>query len=595
MKRRSEYMTRQVLGFFGQRLRVYPGYVAGILIALPITIVTSQYVPPLILANVLRRLSTGDYVTGQPWQSFGQEFILYGVLLLFGSFFMWRVVDYFVWNMEGRVMRDIAQIIFDKLVDHSADFHANRFGGALVSQSNKLISAYVRLADSTVYGTSQLIIGLVATSVIMLPRAPLYVLCLLIFAALYIVTATMVTRPVQRMNEQHAKAESEQTGYLADAVTNVMAIKSFAGELHENAAFGNVTENTRSKLIRLSRYSQMQMAYFSGMTSLISIAAFVVAVVSVVSDGADVSTVFLILAFTTNIVNQLFTFSMSSLKNFNRSIGDGSDMVRILNMEQEIKDPANPQPLRISRGAIRFDDVTFTHADAPDPIFKHLNIRIKPGEKVGLVGHSGSGKTSLTRILLRYSDIDSGIISIDGQDISKTTQRDLRSKISYVPQEPLLFHRSIRENIAYGNPNASDEEIEATARKANAHEFIETLPKGYATLVGERGVKLSGGQRQRVAIARAMIKNAPILVLDEATSALDSESEALIQDALWKLMEGRTAIVIAHRLSTIQHMDRIIVMDEGDIVEEGSHKELVTRGGVYAKLWARQSGGFLED
>ncbi len=211
------------------------------------------------------------------------------------------------------------------------------------------------------------------------------------------------------------------------------------------------------------------------------------------------------------------------------------------------------------------------------------------------MGHSGSGKTTFTRLLLRFSDIDSGTISIDGQNIAYLTQDDLRRHIAYVPQEPILFHRTLAENIAYGQVDASQQEIEAVAQLAHAHDFIANLPDGYDTLVGERGVKLSGGQRQRVAIARAMLKNAPILVLDEATSSLDSESEALIQSALWRLMEGRTAIVVAHRLSTIQKMDRIVVLDEGKIIEQGTHQELLHTKGAYAKLWAHQSGGFIEE
>lgn len=242
-----------------------------------------------------------------------------------------------------------------------------------------------------------------------------------------------------------------------------------------------------------------------------------------------------------------------------------------------------------------FQDVSFTHDGAEGALFQRLNLTIRAGEKIGLVGHSGSGKTTLTRLLLRFSDIDSGSIAIDGQDIRRLTQDDLRRHIAYVPQEPILFHRSLAENIGYGKPDATQDEIAAVARLAYADEFIAQLPEGYQTLVGERGVKLSGGQRQRVAIARAMLKNAPVLVLDEATSSLDSESEVLIQSALWKLMEGKTAIVVAHRLSTIQKMDRIVVLDRGKIVEMGTHKELLKIGGAYAKLWAHQSGGFIEE
>jgi ATP-binding cassette subfamily B protein len=266
-----------------------------------------------------------------------------------------------------------------------------------------------------------------------------------------------------------------------------------------------------------------------------------------------------------------------------------------LTQKSSVEDPRVPEPLAIRTGAIQFRDVTFIHSGADDALFEKFSLSIEPGEKIGLVGHSGSGKTTFTRLLLRFSDIQDGAITIDGQDVSHITQEDLHSVIAYVPQEPLLFHRSIRENIAYGNLGADDAAVKRAAKHAHAHDFIRTLPVRYDTLVGERGVKLSGGQRQRIAIARAMLKDAPVLVLDEATSALDSESEVLIQDALWKLMEGRTAIVIAHRLSTIQKMDRIVVLENGKIVEEGPHKTLLAKKGTYAKLWAHQSGGFIDE
>jgi ATP-binding cassette subfamily B protein len=324
--------------------------------------------------------------------------------------------------------------------------------------------------------------------------------------------------------------------------------------------------------------------------------ALFMAVVGVLVFKTNIATVFLILSYTLSIVGQLFGFSTNSLRNYNRSLGEAADMVGILQIEPDVKDPAAPEKVRIQNGEIKFKHVIFTHNGADDALFQGLSLEIKAGEKVGLVGHSGSGKTTFTKLLLRFSDIDGGEILIDGQNIAKITQDDLRSHIAYVPQEPLLFHRTIRENIAYGKPDASEKEIEKAAIQANAHTFIKDLPNGYETLVGERGVKLSGGQRQRVAIARAILKDAPILVLDEATSSLDSESEALIQDALWKLMEGRTTIVVAHRLSTIQHMDRIVVLSDGRIVETGSHKTLLrNNSGTYAKLWARQSGGFIEE
>ena len=260
----------------------------------------------------------------------------------------------------------------------------------------------------------------------------------------------------------------------------------------------------------------------------------------------------------------------------------------------EVVDAEDAKRLIVEEPKVEFRDITFKHKDAKNPIFKDFSLTVKPGERIGLVGTSGSGKTTITKLLLRFADVEKGEILVSDKDIKLVTQGSLREVIAYVPQETALFHRSIAENIAYGKPDASIEEIKRAAKLANADEFIKDMPDGYDTLVGERGVKLSGGQRQRVAIARAILKNAPILVLDEATSALDSESEALIQDALNKLMRNRTSIVVAHRLSTVANLDRIVVLSHGKIVEEGTHKQLLSQDGPYKKLWSRQSGAFLD-
>ena len=587
--------ARNTIALFWQHAKRHSGFLWGTAIIVPITVLVEQYIPPVIVAHILDRLTHGNYAAHDVWGSFGPLLVLYAVLLVIGSV-GWRLVDYCTWRLEGSVLRDMMQHVYEHLLNQSASFHANRFGGSLVSQTNKLMGAYVRVADTTAYQAYQLLIGLVLTVVILAPRAPLYVAVLLALSALFVVSAMYVTRNVRQIGTKLAAQESKQTGYLADSVTNIMAIKSFAGGPMERKNFANVTETTRSHLYELLRANQRQTTYFSLVSRIISLSALVIAIASVVSFHAEVATVFLIFTYTSALVDRLWGFCNSSLRNYNRAFGDASDMVEILGTTPELQDPAEPESVRIHSGQIAFENVLFRHDGADEPLFDGLNIRIKPGEKVGLVGHSGSGKTTLTRLLLRFSDIQGGAITIDGQNIAAITQDDLRHHIAYVPQEPLLFHRTIAENIAYGDPSASQATIEAVARMASAHDFIATLPQGYDTLVGERGVKLSGGQRQRIAIARAMLKNAPILALDEATSALDSESEVLIQAALWKLMEGRTAIVIAHRLSTIQKMDRIIVLDKGQIVEEGSHKELIAKkNGTYAKLWAHQSGGFIDD
>ena len=301
------------------------------------------------------------------------------------------------------------------------------------------------------------------------------------------------------------------------------------------------------------------------------------------------------------LVQSYLITSMGQLWGFNRvirslyeSVADAGEMVEIINAPYEVADPEKPIPLSVTKGAITFTDAAFSFKGVR-PLIGGFTLSITGGERIALVGHSGAGKTTAVRLIMRLYDLDRGTIAIDGTSIADVTQEDLRKAISFVSQDPILFHRSLRENIAYGKFGATDEEIIEAAKKAHCHEFISKLPLGYDTMVGERGVKLSGGERQRVAIARAILKNAPILILDEATSSLDSESEHYIQDALHTLMAGKTVIVIAHRLSTIMQMDRIIVMEGGRIIDEGKHAELIKRDGVYQKLWNFQAGGFIAE
>lgn len=588
-------MTKQTLAFYWTQARRYPLLVAGIALGTPLTVLAGSFLPPLIVANVLNRLATHDFMPHHIWASFGPDLVAYAALQVVSGVLGWRIVDVLCWHLEANVERDIARRVFGHLLDQSPNFHANRFGGSLVSQTNKLMGSYIRFADTTIFMVIPLVSALVFAGAILSVQAPLFAGILVAFAIFYMSSSVFVTRSVRRHGAAQAAAESAQTGNLADAVANVMAIKSFAGGTYERQRFAGATQNTYDHLLRLMRAHNGQQVYFGTLSNGIMATSLVMAVVSAMTFHVNLATVFLILSYTNTIASNLFQFSNNALRNYNRSLGDAADMVKILRLAPEIQDPPHAERARISRGDIRFEDVTFTHDGARGALFEQLSLHIQAGEKVGLVGHSGSGKTTLTRLLLRLSDLDSGRITIDGQDISRLKQDDVRRHIAYVPQEPVLFHRTLRENIGYGNPRASQHEIDAIAGLAHAREFIDALPDGYDTLVGERGVKLSGGQRQRVAIARAMLKNAPILVLDEATSSLDSESEVLIQSALWKLMEGRTAIVVAHRLSTIQKMDRIIVLDNGRIAEQGSHAELLRANGAYAKLWAHQSGGFIQE
>ncbi|MBI5906619.1 ABC transporter ATP-binding protein [Candidatus Saccharibacteria bacterium] len=596
MKDRSK--TNQTIKYYWDHVRSYPKYLIGVFLAVPITILINSYIPTLILANVLGKLSSHNYTSGHVWSEFGSYILLYIASLAFGLI-MWRVVDYFVWRLEANISKAIAEEVLDHMLLESVDFHANNFTGGLVSQTNKLLAGYVRAADTTIFQVYPMLAGIVITALILLHRAPLFVVVFLCVSLMYILIAVKIAKPVRKLSAKHAAAESRQTGYMADAITNVIAIKSFSKNHFERKRFSEATNISRHSLLKLAKVQNKQINYLGTLGRTMTSLALVMAIVSVVLFNANIATVFLIFSYTASIADQLFAFSHNSLRNYNRSIGDASDMVEILSQTPAVIDSANPEKSQIKSGEVVFKDVTFDHESSGEAksnaLFANFNLHISPGEKVGLVGHSGGGKTTLTKLILRFMDIDGGEILIDGQNITHITQDDLRRSITYVPQEPLLFHRTLAENIGYGKAGASKDEITRVAKMAHAHEFINDLPHKYETLVGERGIKLSGGQRQRVAIARAMLKDAPILLLDEATSALDSESEVLIQDALWKLMESKTAIVIAHRLSTIQKMDRIIVLEDGKIVEQGSHKELLAKNGTYARLWAHQSGGFLED
>lgn len=301
-----------------------------------------------------------------------------------------------------------------------------------------------------------------------------------------------------------------------------------------------------------------------------------------------------VLTYLQRIASQLFSLG-SMINGFDQALLEAAPMSDILAKPLTITDKAGALDLQKIAPTLKFEHVSFQHGDGGEAVFDDLNLEIKAGEKVGIIGHSGAGKTTLTHLLLRFADVSGGLVKVGGYDVRDITQHSLRRHIAYVPQEPLLFHRSLRENIAYGKPDADDAAIRRAAEQAYALDFIDKLPHGLATLVGERGVKLSGGQRQRIAIARAILKDAPILVLDEATSALDSASERLIQVALDELMKGRTSIVIAHRLSTIAKLDRIIVLSNGKVAEEGAHTQLLAKNGIYAALWRHQSGGFIDE
>ena len=557
-----------------------------------LTLVVTIFVGPLIIAHLLSIIQHNQLHDAK---NLWTLIALYGVSELWSSVIGWRLVLYLVWTFETAMQRDLYAQCFSKLTNQTLFFHSNKFGGSLVSQTNKLVGAVESFWDTIIWSVLPLVISLVGSIIVLSTLLWQYALFLLIFSIVFSIVVYYGSKPMAKLTKKEAKSSNKLNGQLADVISNILAVKSSGAEATEQKFFTKTVNSWRNSSLDVMRGFLKVSTIYSSINMVIKIGAIAFAVYAAQNNLVSVASVYLIITYTGSVAHELWNMN-GIMRNYNRIIGNANDMVEILQTPTTLIDKSDSK-LKVTNGEISMDKITFTHDEGQgDTLFHDFSLEIKPGEKIGLVGTSGSGKTTLTKLLLRFADIDSGKITIDGQDISEVTQASLRAKIAYVPQEPLLFHRSVRENIAYGRPDATDAEIEEAAKKAGAYDFIVGLKDGFDTMVGERGIKLSGGQRQRVAIARAILKDAPILVLDEATSALDSESEALIQKSLETLMKNRTSIVIAHRLSTIAKLDRIIVLKDGKIVENGSHDELINKKrGVYAKLWARQSGGFIEE
>ena len=543
---------------------------------------------PLFIGKILATLGQG---TNQ-----AHTYFVYFAFCAVVGFICNRVGFRAFLRYQAEAMRILQERALGVLLQRSVGYHNNNVGGKLVSDVTDLPGGFGQFINGFVVNVIPLTITLVVGTAVVFHESVVLGLVILLMTIVTVGSGIHDSQRRSKLRKERLIVTKRLTSHLADTVLNVQTIKTFANEDKELA-----THHRHGVDLRDMRMHDWGRAATNGSNRIAALiimqAVFVLIVLKLVQDNPALLGIGIFaFSFTVTLSNRLFDIS-----NIFRALEDGlllsSPMTEMLQEDIEITDKPGAKKLAVQRGGIKLEHVTFAYNDetTSQTVFKQLDLTVAPGEKIGLVGPSGGGKSTLTRLLLRFEDIDSGTISIDGQDITDVTQDSLRRAISYVPQEPLLFHRSIRENIAYANPDISLKKVAAAARLAHAEEFIEKLRDGYDTIVGERGVKLSGGQRQRIAIARAILKDAPILILDEATSALDSESEVLIQDALWQLMEKRTAIVIAHRLSTIQKMDRIIVLEDGAIAEEGTHKQLLRKKGLYAKLWAHQSGGFIEE
>lgn len=579
--------NRHTLRLYWHEIKKYKTSFFVSIFAIPFAALFLDTLLPYALSMAIGQLAEGTYthISQFLWAAAGLGVIGVGLNLIgFQSLI----------RHEAAVRQSLLNTTLNKLLKKDSDFFANQKIGGLTGKFIDFINAHVGLQDLVIIQTLRFVLSFGIGMTIIFLNAPIVGFILL---GLFIVLTVQIKFSLKkRAPLRHARKEmiAKMNGAVADIITNNQAVKTFAQENYEEKTVADLSRKYRKVYIKDFRWMSLEGSgrlLLSVITQLSAVGALAWLLINqMVNVGTAVFTV----AYLQRISSQLFDLG-EMLNGYDKYFLQAGPLTEILIKDELIKDTPKARKLEVKEGSIQFTDMTYHYPDTEAAALSSLNLSLEGGKKVGLVGKSGAGKTTLTRLLLRFDDATSGLLSIDGQDISRITQESLRQAIAYVPQEPLLFHRSLRENIAYGNITATEQEIIEAARKAHALEFIEKLPEGLGTIVGERGVKLSGGQRQRIAIARAILKDAPILILDEATSALDSESEKLIQNALEELMKNRTSIVIAHRLSTIARLDRIIVMDQGSVAEDGTHANLIKKNGIYANLWSHQSGGFIEE
>ncbi|MFF3793119.1 ABC transporter ATP-binding protein [Streptomyces sp. NPDC001981] len=585
---RSRGSVLLALRYYGRELARCPRLTVPAMLLPALGNIGINYIAPLVVAKLVGRIagdkgislgSTLPYVLG-----------FAGVLLFAET--LWRIGFHCLNRVAALSIEHLYVIGMDELFAKDAAFFHDNFAGSLTKRVLSFASRFEEFIDTLTFSVVGSFVPLLFGSVVLWRYDPLLVVGLLAMIALTALCVVPLIRRRQALVKQREEAIARVSGHVADSLTNIDTVQAFAAQEREAAEHRSRVAQSRRLTLRSWDYGNLRIDTLVAPMSVLTNALGLLLAVTLGGGGHGVEAVVVAFTYYSNATRIMFEFNQI-YRRLESSMTEAAQFTELLLTPPTVLDPASPEPLQSQTADVRFEQVTFAHGGGK-PLFEGLDLAVPSGAKIGLVGRSGGGKTTLTRLLLRLTDVDAGRILIGGQDISRLRQTDLRSLIAYVPQDPAMFHRTLRENLAFARPDATDAEIRRAAEAAHVTEFADALPDGFDTMVGERGVKLSGGQRQRVALARAILRDAPILLLDEATSALDSESEILVQEALWRLMDGRTALVVAHRLSTVATMDRLVVLDRGQIVEQGTHQQLLASDGSYAKLWQHQSGGFLD-
>jgi ATP-binding cassette subfamily B protein len=585
---------KDVLGFTVVHWAKQPWRIVAIVV-LALLSAVADVLTPLFAGRLVDALAAGAAGKALAWHAATTAFCVLAALGLTGTLLR-QFVFVNIIALTLRMMSEIASNAFHRVQRFSTDWHGNSFAGSTVRKITRGMWALDLLNDTLLIALLPSLVMLVGATVLLGVHWAVMGVVVGVGSLLYIAVTVALSlgfvAPAARLGNAW---DTRMGGALADAVSCNTVVKAFGAETREEARLARVIGKWRHRTKRTWARGTINGGVQGGMLVIMQAAILGAALLLWEADKASVGDITFTLTMFFMLQGYLREVGMH-VRNLQRSVNDMEELVSLEAQPLGIEDKPDAGPIVIGKGEIRFEHVTFRYDGHAAPLYDDFSVHIAPGERVGLVGHSGSGKTTLIKLIQRLYDISGGKITIDGQNIADVRQASLRGQIAIVQQEPVLFHRTLAENIAYARPGATRAEIERAAKQASAHDFIAALPQGYETLVGERGIKLSGGERQRVAIARAFLADAPVLILDEATSSLDSESEVLIQHAMERLMVGRTTLVVAHRLSTVRALDRLLVLDKGRIAEEGSHDKLIQiDNGLYRRLFERQALGLMKE